>query len=72
MHPAVVIWWSEEDELYVAEVPELPGCMAYGGDRGEALDNIMQAMELWLDTTRELGRPIPKPQGRVASMPALA
>ena len=57
----VTIAWSDEDEVYVADVPELPGCRAHGDTREEALANAMEAMSLWLDTARELGRPIPAP-----------
>ena len=60
----VIIYWSQEDEAFIAEVPELPGCMAHGDTREEALENVNQAMELWLDTTREFGDPIPEPKGR--------
>ena len=60
----IVIWWSEEDECYVAEAPELPGCMAHGETDAEALENIHQAMALWLESAREDGAPVPKPRGR--------
>jgi len=58
----VDIWWSEEDRVYVAEVPELPGCMAHGKTRADALANIADAIHLWLKTARELGREIPQPR----------
>jgi len=60
----IVIWWSEEDGCFIAEAPELPGCMAHGETDAEALENIHQAMELWLESAREDGAPIPEPQGR--------
>ncbi len=61
----IVIFWSEEDHAYVAEVPELPGCMADGKTYQEALANAEQIIQEWLDTAKELGRPIPQPKGRL-------
>lgn len=60
----VVISWSEEDALFVADVPELPGCSAHGHSPAEALAEAQIAIGLWLDTARDLGRDIPKPRGR--------
>ena len=60
----VIIFWSDSDECYVAEVPELPGCMAHGGTYQDALSNAQEAMTLWLSTAREIGRPVPEPKGR--------
>jgi predicted RNase H-like HicB family nuclease len=60
----VIIYWSEEDAVFVAEVPELPGCMAHGSTHADALREVEVAISLWLDTARELGRPIPEPKGR--------
>ncbi len=60
----VIIFWSAEDEVFVAEVPELPGCMAHGATREEALANAKDAERLWLDTAKEFGDPIPEPKGR--------
>lgn len=60
----VIIYWSAEDSAFVAEVPELAGCMAHGATRAEALRNAEEAIDLWLDTTREFGDPIPEPKGR--------
>ena len=59
----IIIYWSNEDGVFVAEVPELPGCAAHGNSQEEALRNINQAMDLWLDTAREFGDPIPEPKG---------
>ena len=59
----IIIYWSSEDDAYVAEVPELPGCMAHGDTQKTALENIGQAVELWLATAREFGDPIPEPKG---------
>ena len=59
----VIIYWSNEDEAFVAEVPELPGCAAHGDTQQAALAEIGQAMDLWLETAREFGDPIPEPKG---------
>ncbi len=58
----IVIYWSKEDNAFVAEVPELPGCMAHGDTYEDAVQNIQAAMELWIDTAREYGDPIPQPK----------
>ena len=60
----IVIFWSDEDQVFIADVPELPGCMAHGDTPQSALTNALKATELWLDTARELNRDIPKPKGR--------
>jgi predicted RNase H-like HicB family nuclease len=60
----VIIYWSDEDDAFVAEVPELPGCMAHGSSRTEALSNIRKATALWIKTAKEFGDPIPEPRGR--------
>jgi predicted RNase H-like HicB family nuclease len=60
----VIIFWSEEDQAFVADVPELPGCMAHGSSQEQALQNAHEAITLWLKTARELGRSIPEPKGR--------
>ena len=62
----IIIFWSAEDNSYVAEVPELPGCMADGKTYQEALRNAEQIIEEWIETAAELGRPIPQPKGRLA------
>ncbi len=59
-----IIYWSEEDQSFIADVPELPGCVAHGPSPDEALSNAQEAMQLWLDTAREFGDPIPEPKGR--------
>ena len=61
----VIIYWSDEDEAFVAEVPELPGCMADGATYQEALANVEVVIQEWIETARELGHPIPKPKGRL-------
>ena len=59
----IIIYWSNEDDAYVAEVPELPGCSAHGDSQEAALEQIGQAIDLWLETAREFGDPIPEPKG---------
>jgi predicted RNase H-like HicB family nuclease len=61
----VILYWSNEDEAFIAEVPELPGCAADGTTRQEALANAEVVISEWLETARELGRPIPEPRGRL-------
>ncbi len=60
----VIIFWSAEDETFVADIPELPGCMAHGTTQEEALANAKAAGNLWLETAKEFGDPIPSPIGR--------
>ena len=60
----VIIYWSEEDQVFIVEVPELPGCAAHGHSPEEALSNAHDAISLWLDTAQEFGRAIPEPKGR--------
>jgi predicted RNase H-like HicB family nuclease len=59
----IILYWSDEDEAFVAEVPELAGCAADGATRQEALANTEIVIAEWLETARELGRPIPEPGG---------
>lgn len=61
----IILYWSAEDQVFIAEVPELHGCMAHGETQEAALGNAKQAMSLWLDTAREFGDPIPEPRGRL-------
>ena len=61
----LVIYWSEEEQSFVVEVPELPGCMADGETYEEAVANVRQVIEEWIQTARELGRPVPEPKGRL-------
>jgi len=60
----IIIYWSDEDSAFIAEVPELPGCMAHGDTYESALANVRTAIELWTDTAKEFGDPVPKPKGR--------
>lgn len=59
-----IIYWSNEDQLFVADVPELPGCMAHGDTPQEALAQAQEAMALWIETATEFGDPVPQPRGR--------
>ncbi|MEG3904133.1 type II toxin-antitoxin system HicB family antitoxin [Microcoleus sp. B4-C5] len=61
----VIIYWSEEDQAFIAEVPELPGCAADGENYQEALQNLEIMMQEWIETANALGRPIPQPKGRL-------
>lgn len=61
----VILYWSEEDGAYIAEVPELPGCMADGETMRDALSHAEQIIEEWIETATELGREIPVPKGRL-------
>jgi len=61
----IIIYWSQEDNAFIAEVPELPGCMADGKTYREALSNAEVVIREWIDTAKELGRLIPQPKGRL-------
>lgn len=61
----IIIYWSADDAAFVAEVPELPGCMADGNSYVEALQNAQTAVAEWIETARSLNRPIPEPRGRL-------
>jgi len=61
----MVIYWSNEDGVYIAEVPELPGCMADGKSYRDAVANAEVVIQEWIDTAKELGRPIPEPKGKL-------
>jgi predicted RNase H-like HicB family nuclease len=60
----IVLSWSNEDGVFIAEVPELPGCIAHGDSQESALASVKEAMQLWIDTAKEFGDPIPVPKGR--------
>ena len=60
----VIIYWSEEDQAFIAEVPELPGCAAHGSTPDNALAEAHRAIDLWLHTAKEFSDPIPVPKGR--------
>jgi len=59
----IILYWSNEDQAFIAEVPELPGCVAHGESQEVALGNVVDAMELWIDTAIEFGDPVPEPKG---------
>ncbi len=61
----VIIYWSVDDQAFLAEAPELPGCMADGRTHGEALRHLETIMAEWIESARDLGRPVPKPRGRL-------
>lgn len=61
----IIIYWSEDDRAFIAEVPELPGCAADGATTQEALTNVEVVIREWLETAKELGREIPQPKGRL-------
>jgi predicted RNase H-like HicB family nuclease len=61
----IIIYWSSEDEAFIAEVPELPGCMADGSSYQEALANAEVIIQQWIETAKEIGRTIPEPKGRL-------
>ncbi len=60
----IIIYWSAEDGVFVAEVPELPGCVAHGPTPEEALTEVRNVIDLWIATANEFGDPVPEPKGR--------
>jgi predicted RNase H-like HicB family nuclease len=60
----IIIYWSNEDEAYICEVPELPGCAAHGDTQAAALENANEAIQLWIATAEEFGDPVPEPKGQ--------
>jgi predicted RNase H-like HicB family nuclease len=65
MRYEMIIYWSREDDAFVVEVPELPGCMADGHTYEEAVVNAQRVIAEWIETARSLGRPVPEPKGRL-------
>jgi len=61
----IILYWSQTDQAFIAEVPELPGCAADGPTYVEALANVEVIVQEWIETARELGRPVPEPRGRL-------
>lgn len=61
----MIIYWSEDDQAFIVEVPELPGCMADGPTYQGALSSAERVVQEWIETARELGRPVPEPKGRL-------
>jgi predicted RNase H-like HicB family nuclease len=62
----IIVYWSIEDEAFIAEVPELPGCAADGATYEEAIKNVEVIIDEWIETAREMGRLVPEPRGRLA------
>lgn len=65
MRYEIILYWSEEDGAYIAEVPELAGCMADGATAKDALHNVEQIAQEWIEAAQELGRDVPEPKGRL-------
>lgn len=61
----IIIYWSEEDGAYIAEVPELPGCAADGVTYEAAVNNVKTVIAEWIEMAQEMGRPVPEPRGRL-------
>lgn len=61
----VIIYWSKDDQAFIAEVPELPGCAADGATYQEALAHVETVIQEWIETAKDLGRPIPEAKGRL-------
>ncbi len=61
----IILYWSREDQAFIAEVPELAGCAADGATYQEAVTNAEVVIREWIETARELGRPVPEPRGRL-------
>ena len=61
----LIIYWSNEDNAFIVDVPELPGCMADGMTYEEAITNAQRVIEEWVETAHSLGRPVPEPKGRL-------
>lgn len=59
----IIIYWDNQDRVYIAEVPELPGCSAHGKTYDKALEKAKEAIQLWIDTANEFGDPVPEPRG---------
>ncbi len=59
----IILYWSNEDACFIAEVPQLPGCAAHGHSQQEALNNANDAIELWIDVARDHGEAVPQPKG---------
>jgi len=62
----MIIWWSDEDAAFVVDLPEVPGCMAHGNNRPEAIANAEEGVAFWLKTAKANGITVPKPRGRLA------
>lgn len=67
LHYQIILYWSQEDQAFIAEVPELPGCAADGETYQEALQNVEIIMQEWIETAQSLGRQIPEPRQHLIS-----
>jgi predicted RNase H-like HicB family nuclease len=65
MRYEIIIYWSDADQSFIAEVPELPGCMADGKTKAKALQAVERIQKEWLETAQQIGRPIPRPRGKL-------
>ena len=65
-HYHINLFWSDEDDLWIADVPDLPGCITHGSTRAETLANAAEAIEGWIETARDTGLEVPKPRYRPA------
>jgi predicted RNase H-like HicB family nuclease len=65
IHYEIILYWSKTDQAFIAEVPELPGCAADGATYQEALANAEVVIREWIETAKDLGRPIPEPRGKL-------
>lgn len=72
IHYELIIYWSEEDQSFIVEIPELPGCMADGSTYQEAVQNAEVIIQEWIETAKELGREIPQAKGRLIRVADLA
>jgi len=61
----IIIYWSREDNCFLAEVPELPGCMADGKEYNEVIENVLVVIDEWIETARLTGKEIPEPKGKL-------
>ena len=61
----MIIFWDKTDKIFVVDVPELPGCMAHGKSKKEAIENVEKAVDFWIKTAKEDGAPVPEPKGRL-------
>lgn len=61
----VIVYWSNEDDCFISEMPELPGCMSDGKTYEEAIKNIGRVAKMWIETAKEMGRDIPEPRGKL-------
>lgn len=61
----LILYWSEDDQVFVVELPELPGCMADGATYQQAVSNVQEMIQEWIENAQAMGRPVPEPRGRL-------